>query len=412
MDECRLRLTLPDAATATRRSLLDFCPLWHILREDRLSVHAEGVLLLEERPQSGTHSEGQLLELLELQGRVGEARGGARLFSRVAQLSRKYARPRRGGGRGAEKPHILLLGPAQHHALAFDAAQSHGLEVAQHDHVATHKRGRVGVVGPQARHDLPLLRAQVYLQHPQPLRVFGVRIRRSHLPDPHVGRKVEVCSLGRSIGRCVLLRAAKALLQGGHLVVRDGPEEQLWLAQLVPLGQRELKGVGDAVCLGPVVDAEHFEDARGKVGSHVGFKDDCDEAAEVDGHCTHASSSGGVRLHLLPRLALLEVDIAQARYGHGQAQALLEGHGLQRGVVGLELLVHLRHELALSLAIQRCPRQETAKLGLCKCDGAVNKVTQVGEELRVVLGRQVAPLEGRVRRLGPVGQEVIAEDGH
>lgn len=121
-----------------------------------------------------------------------------------------------------------------------------------------------------AGHDLPHApAAHLDREHPEAVGRLGVRLHGPHHAHAQVGAEER---LGRLtlVGGSLVLRAAKARAQGGHLLVGDGAEEELGLAERVALGQRELKAVRDAVGRVAVLQPEHPEDLGREGGCESG----------------------------------------------------------------------------------------------------------------------------------------------
>ena len=202
-----------------------------------------------------------------------------------------------------------------------------------------------------------------------------------------------------------LVLTSKLSTIGLHLLRLNLLENGENLVNLVSSRNNILKDLGDIA----VIKVQLVADLIGKSG-HEGLEDVANEVNQVNGSVANRSTELGVSLEHSPRLSILQVLVAQAGNLHCPLQT-----GLQMGVVhGLVVLlqqsVHVLDQLDLALGLGSTGRHGRAHTVEHEGQAAVDEVTQVLQQLVVVLVGQVLPVEGGVGLFGAVGEQVEAPD--
>ena len=143
----------------------------------------------------------------------------------------------------------------------------------------------------------------------------------------------------------------------------------------------------------------------GGEGGDEGLEEGGDEDEGLDGGVGDLGAAEAVGVFELVGLLRLEVAVAKAGGGHGGAEAVLDA-GFFEEVAELDefLVQSVQKGVIIPVSLAFIGGDLAFKNGKNELETAVGEVTEVGQELAVVLVAEVAPGEGGVLALGPVGE--------
>ena len=166
-----------------------------------------------------------------------------------------------------------------------------------------------------------------------------------------------------------------------------------------------LEGLGDV----SMVEVELVADLIGESG-HEGLEDVADEVNQVNSGVADGSAELRVGFEHSPRLGVLQVLVTQTRDLHSPLEAGLQVSSVHGLVVLLENGVHIFNQLGLALCLGAAGRHGGVHAVVHEGQTTVDKVTEVLQQLVVVLIGQILPVEGRIRLLRTVGEKVETPD--
>ena len=202
-----------------------------------------------------------------------------------------------------------------------------------------------------------------------------------------------------------LVLTSKLSTIGLHLLRLNLLENGENLVNLVSSRNNILKDLRNVA----VIKVQLVADLIGKSG-HERLEDVANEVNQVNSSMTNRSTELRISLEHGPRLSILQVLITQTGNHHCTLQTSLQMgvvHGL---VVLLQQSVHVLDQLDLALGLGSAGRHGRTHTIEHEGQAAVDEVTQVLQQLVVVLVGQVLPVEGGVGLFRAVGEQVETPD--
>lgn len=154
-----------------------------------------------------------------------------------------------------------------------------------------------------------------------------------------------------------------------------------------------------------------FVDFRAEAG-HEGLKDYANHNECVENSIHDLVCSCLVRLNQNPRLILLEVKVAIRAHFHSDAETILHFGRLHKFNVFGEFSEETIHKVHISIMLLTFGVGGNGFLigASQELKDSVTEVTEVGEELVIVLSNEVRPQEYCVLVLRPVNEQVVSPD--
>ena len=368
----------------------------NILKNNTFPVHKQ--VVLSQAAESVGGNELEFLEGLDVERLLGQAKAMP-LGNDLRAVGDGVCRSAE-----AERALLLVLGD-EDHALALDAVQLAGLQVADDEHLLLGEL--LGLeVRAQARDDRPL--AALAEADREDVEVLRGRVVGDVL-DPAEPQVDRLCRQ-RHVD-LLPLRTREACLELQNLLLRDLPEDRLGLVQLVPLGDaqdelaRDLRELG--LELGQVEDVGELLREAGdeRLGDH---RQQADDVQRDD--LRRRGSRLVPLLDRVPRGVLLDELVAGARDSHDDLQRLALVDRLHLLEVLLQQAVDLGDALLVVLVELADGRHLLVPVAVDEVHCPVHKVAEVRQELVVVLVPELVPHKRRVCALWSDRQQIVSED--